>query len=472
MPERHDGSPPSDPVVEFTATRLEPREGEQSRRRIGRVVLEVCTGADAGATFDLVAPRVAEGRTYDAGSTRVVAGRAREHDVVLTDASISSTHFELVIGADHVELRDLGSRNGTWVGQARLLGSAALTDGAEFEAGRCRMRLLCPDTIDVPVSADASFGALRGVSVAIREMFATLARLAPKPITTLLLGETGTGKEEVARALHEASGRRGPFVVLDCAALPRDLAEAAILGHRKGAFTGAVSDQPGAFEAANGGTIFIDEIGELPIELQPKLLRVLQRREVQRVGEHHPRAIDVRVLSATHRDLRRAMAEEGFRPDLYYRIAQYVIEIPSLRDRREDIVPLARYFVEQVAKDTRRPLSLGDDAAAWLEDRRWDGNVRQLRLAVECAAHLATSSVVRRGDIVVHDLAPANLHSDLPLKEAAARVTDAYLRQGCERALAATGGNIEQAARLTGYSARGLRDVLKRVGLRADDDGE
>lgn len=149
-----------------------------------------------------------------------------------------------------------------------------------------------------------------------------------------------------------------------------------------------------------------------------------------------------------------------------------MIEIPPLRERREDIVPLARHFVEQVAKDTRRPLSLGDDAAAWLEDLRWDGNVRQLRLAVECAAHLATSLVVRRADIVVHDLAPANLHSDLLLKEAAARVTDAYLRQGCERALAATGGNIEQAARLIGYSARGLRDVLERVGLRADDDGE
>jgi transcriptional regulator with PAS, ATPase and Fis domain len=461
-----------DPVIELTSTRLQHRPGERTRTRLARVVLEVLRGADVGKRFDLTAPRLADGRAYDGGSSRAVVGRAPQHDVVLTDKSISTTHFELTIAADHVVLRDLDSRNGTWIGHAKLLGPMGLVDGAEFEAGECRFRLHCGDTIEIPIAADAHFGAMRGSSPAMRELFATLARLAPKPITTLLLGETGTGKEEVARALHEASGRAGPFIVLDCAALPRDLAEATILGHRKGAFTGAVADQPGAFEAADGGTLFIDEIGELPLDLQPKLLRVLQRREVQRVGEHHARAVDVRVLSATHRDLRRAIAQDEFRPDLYYRLAQFVIAIPALRDRSEDVVPLARYFVDCVARETHRDLVIAEDAARWLEGLHWEGNVRQLRLAMECAAHLAAGTIIRRADIMIHDAHVADVGAALPLKDAAARVTDAYLRQGCERVMAATGGNVEQAARLAGYTGRGFRDVLKRLGLRTTDESE
>lgn len=463
----------SDAVAEFTATRLQIREGELTRPRLGGVRLEVRTGADAGACFELGTASTGTGQAtgrHPAGASRFVGGRAGDHDVVLTDPSISSTHFELSIASDHVVLRDLDSRNGTWVGQARLIGPVALQDGAEFDAGRCRLRLSFGGSVQVPIAVEASFGALRGVSPAIREVFATLARLAPKPITTLVLGETGTGKEEVARALHHASGRSGPFVVLDCAALPRELAEASILGYRKGAFTGATGDQPGAFEAAHGGTILIDEIGELPLDLQPKLLRVLQRREVQRIGEHHARAVDVRVLAATHRDLRVAMANSEFRPDLYYRIAQFVLEIPPLRDRPEDIVFLARHFVAGVAHETGRTLALGEDAERHLASLRWEGNVRQLRLAVECAAHLTTGTTVRRADLVVHDLAPVALHGDVSLKEAVARVADAYLRQGCERVLQASGGRLEQAARLAGYSPRGFRDILKRLGLRVEAD--
>ncbi len=463
---------PDAALAEFTATRHVARAGEQVRRRLADVALSVLTGADAGKRFVIGGPAV-PGEARHVAGPRVVVGRAAEHDVVLVDKSISTTHFELTLAEDHVVLRDLGSRNGVWSDKVRLLGQAALADGAEFEAGSCRFRLDWGGTTQVPVSAQSKFADLRGVSLPMRELFATLARLAPKPIKVLIHGESGTGKEEVARAIHQASGRTGPFIVLDCAALPRELAEAKILGYKRGAFTGAATDQPGCFEAAAGGTLLIDEIGELPADLQPKLLRVLQRGEVQRLGEHGTRPVDVRVLAATHRDLRSDIADGRFRFDLYARIAQFVVEIPPLRERRDDIIPLARHFVAKVGAATGRRLELSEEVAEWLSRLHWEGNVRQLQNAVECAAYLADGATIGRGDIVVQDQPgrepsmgdEALLH--VPLKDAVARLTSAFMRRYCERVLAAAGGDLKGAAELAGYGERGFRELLGRLDMAA-----
>lgn len=467
--------------AEPTATSLVPIPGEELRLRYDTVVLEVLTGEDAGKRFELSAPRMDdEGNEFDLGRTRIVVGRAKHNDVVLTDHTVSMTHFELELGDDYVTLTDRQSRNGTWLThRGRLLGPIALFDGAEFRAGpRCEFRLLCRSRVGVPASLHSEFANLRGGrSVAMRKLFSTIARVAPKNIKVLVHGETGTGKEEVAKALHQASGRRGPFIVLDCAALPRDLGEATILGHRKGAFTGATADQPGCFEAANGGTLFIDEIGELPLELQPKLLRVLQTRTVQRLGEHQPRPFDVRIISATHRDMNQEIASDRFRFDLYARLAQYVLEIPPLRERPEDIPPLAQYFVHAVAAEERREIAITDDAMEWLQSLHWRGNVRQLQNAVECAAQLVVGSVITRDDLVVEDrprqdaLPTDDALRHLSLQEGADRLKDAFLRRGCERALASTGGNIKAAAQLTGYGERGFRQLLERLGLRGREGG-
>ena len=307
----------------------------------------------------------------------------------------------------------------------------------------------------------------------MRALRAQVRRLAPTPLSTLVLGETGTGKERVARALHAGSGRRGPWVVLCCATLPAALAESAILGHAKGAFTGASHDRPGAFEQAHGGTLLLDEVGELPLALQPKLLRALQEREVTRVGESRPRAVDVRVVAATHRDLGEDVARGRFRLDLHQRLAQAVLHLPPLRERPGDIAALATHFVAEVAAARARPLRLTAEALAALHGARWPGNVRGLQNAVQRGAYLCAQPP----SITVADLAlpppprssPAPTSTPgwqtLPLKDAAARNDAAFRRAFVQRCLADSGGNLTLTAQRLGYSRKGLRALLQRLGL-------
>ena len=226
----------------------------------------------------------------------------------------------------------------------------------------------------------------------MRELFARGRTTGPNaPLSTLILGETGTGKELFAQAIHDHSGREGPFVVLDCAALPANLAESMILGHSKGAFTGATEDRAGLVEAAHGGSLFLDEVGELPPDLQPKLLRVLESRSVQRLGEPSPRPVDVRIIAATNVDLSSMVAENRFRLDLYQRLAQATLRLPPLRERTDDIPLLAAKFVRAVELATGSDRHLTPTAVEALKRRQWPGNVRELKNAVEYAAYLATA---------------------------------------------------------------------------------
>src|SRR5213083_619871 len=248
----------------------------------------------------------------------------------------------------------------------------------------------------------ASGPAERGLiaeSAAMRRALALVARVAEHNTTVLITGESGTGKEVIARAIHRASPRASKaFVGINCAAIPETLLESELFGHVRGAFTGASGDKAGLFEQASGGTLLLDEIGELPVGLQAKLLRVLQESEIRRVGDQKTRRVDARVLAATARDLEAEVRAGTFREDLFYRINVVVIELPPLRERQADIAPLARHFVARLAQRFGRPLSLSDDAVAWLEQQEWPGNVRELENAIERAAVLSGKAALDPGD--------------------------------------------------------------------------
>jgi two-component system, NtrC family, response regulator AtoC len=312
-----------------------------------------------------------------------------------------------------------------------------------------------------------------GSSEAIRELHRNLRKIAPQKTTVLIEGESGTGKELVARALHELSPRASlPFVAVNCGAIPGELLESELFGHVRGAFTGAVRSKKGLAAEADGGTLFLDEVGELPVGLQVKLLRFLQEEEVRPVGDTAARKVDVRVVAATARDLRRAVDDGTFREDLYYRLNVVALRLPPLRERRGDVAELARHFLARFAR--LRPeltaLALSDDALEALAAWRWPGNVRELEHAIERAVVLAEAAVIREADLpeIVRDApragaATADLPADgtLSLKRASRVLEERLIRAALER----TGGNRTRAAELLEISYRGLLYKIKEHGI-------
>jgi len=302
-------------------------------------------------------------------------------------------------------------------------------------------------------------------SALMAELLETVRRTAASQVPVLITGETGTGKELVARALHAESPRCGrPFLALNCGAIPAGLLESELFGHVRGAFTGADRVRTGLFGAADGGTLLLDEIGDLPLELQPKLLRVLQEGEVRRVGDNHPMPVDVRVVAATAIDLRQAVAAGRFREDLYYRLAVVTIELPPLRRRPEDIAPLVRSCLPHLAARHGRPVpELTAEALQLLEQYPWPGNVRELLNVLEKTLVLCREETIVAGDIILGEMptAASGVTIDLSLKRAVAELERDHI---C-RALAATSGNRTQAARLLEISLRNLLYKLKEYGL-------
>jgi transcriptional regulator with PAS, ATPase and Fis domain len=306
---------------------------------------------------------------------------------------------------------------------------------------------------------------LLGVSAAIRQVLDQVRQVAPARIPVLILGETGTGKELVARAIHEQSERRdGPFVPVNCGALPDALLESELFGHRKGAFTGAVQDKAGLFEAASGGTLFLDEIGEMSPALQVKLLRVLEGQEVRALGELQSRDVDVRLVSATNRDLESAIEEGSFRQDLYYRINTVIIQVPPLRRRRVDIPFLAQHFAEEFGVTNARRITLAEDFIDALCRFDFPGNVRELRNAVERAIALADPA----GPVTAHHLTSAAGDAlgspgarGGSLRERVERLEYDVIREALEQ----SGGNRSQAARELGLTRQGLRYKMRRLGM-------
>ena len=312
-------------------------------------------------------------------TSRLLIGSSSHADLVLRDPTVSRLHAEVVLLRDEVWIRDLDSLNGVYVRDVRVR-EAQIQPGMPVLVGATRIEL-CGHSAGSTAARDEGvtrFGPLIGASPAMGRLFTQLLRVAADDVSVLLCGETGTGKELCARAIHDASRRAsGPFVVVDCGALPEQLLDAELFGHTRGAFTGAVSAREGAFEAASGGTVFLDEIGELPLSLQPKLLRALEARTIRRLGESAHRSIDVRFIAATHRALVGMVARRAFREDLYFRLAVVPLSIPSLRERREDIALHARHFASMRGKE------LAEEFLTELTRRPWPGNVRELRNAVE-----------------------------------------------------------------------------------------
>jgi two-component system response regulator GlrR len=321
---------------------------------------------------------------------RCVVGSAPHCDVIIADQTVSRVHAEIEPRDEGIWVRDLNSRNGTFVEGVRVE-SACVLHGFTIRIGATSILVNYANAEHKRVESWPSerFGPLLGRSQVMRELFATLARLAPLESCIMIAGDTGTGKELVARAIHQASLRaNGPFVVVDCATLSESLIEAELFGHAKGAFTGAHMNRAGAIESADGGTVFLDEIGELPIGMQPKLLRVLESSSVRRIGESKHRTVNVRFVTATHRDLLSMVNRGEFREDLYFRLAVLPVRVPRLRERVEDIDLLLTHFSEGTP-DWLRPSVLRA-----LEARPWRGNVRELRNFAERARAIGAAEAL------------------------------------------------------------------------------
>ncbi len=314
----------------------------------------------------------------------LVLGSAGDCDVVVRDPDVSRLHAAMEVAVDGVWVRDLNSRNGTWVNGVRVR-EARVPDGGTIHTGSTDLHIFYDQNEnEIPLWPTERFGPLWGRTSVMRALFARLARLADQDATVLILGETGTGKELVARAVHELSPRQArPFVVVDCGALAESMLEAELFGHARGAFTGAMVARPGAIEAADGGTVFLDEIGEMPLSMQPKLLRALEGRAVRRVGETQYRDVDVRFIAATHRDLAAMVNLGTFREDLFFRLSVLPVTVPPLRQRTEDI-PL---LVEKLLPPSGRGI-VSQELLQELARRPWPGNVRELRNFVERAVVL------------------------------------------------------------------------------------
>ncbi len=413
-----------------------------------RVWLQVLGGGNDGLRVELDDERLTIGALPEAG-------------LRLEDPTVSRHHAELVASADGLLLRDLGSTNGTWVGSLRVR-EVLLPAACELRFGAVRVGLSTLDeTVPVELSPSDTFGRLFGRAPAMRALFHRLERAAASDATVLLTGESGTGKELAARALHDRGRRKGgPFVVVDCGALPRELIESELFGHEKGAFTGAVQGRQGAFEEANGGTVFLDEIGELDLDLQPRLLRVLESRQVKRLGGRGYRPVDIRVVAATHRDLLRRVAEGSFREDLYHRLAVVTLRLPPLRERREDISVLVRRFLDEHGPE----LELSPDVLQRLEARPWPGNVRELRNFVERMVALGEPPSVPAATV---SPAAAPLDGlDEPYKIVRARLLDDFERRYLLRLLDRSEGNYTKAARLAEIDRVYLLRLLDRHDLR------
>ncbi len=409
-----------------------------------------------------------EGAQAVAAGETLSIGTAEGNDLVLTDSTVSRYHVALSIHARGVQVCDHGSTNGTLCGAARLE-RAVVPSGTTLALGRSQVWLGDGGEISVELHQGTSLGKLCGQSPLMRRLMAKVERLAQTHVSVLLLGESGTGKELVAEALHELGPRqRGPFVTVDCGALTPTLVASELFGHERGAFTGATRQHIGAFERAAGGTILLDEIGELPPELQTTLLGVLERRQIKRVGGDRDIPIDVRVVSATHNDLRAAVNRGTFRLDLYYRVATVMLELPPLRERAADIPLLVEYFLREAGWTGRLDELVSAEAMRALERHPWTGNVRELRNFVEAAVAMgeapAPESLSTAPPTAAAELSAEEL--ELTYGEARTRVLDRFERQYLAHLLARSRDNVSLAARLGQMDRSNLIRLLKRHGLR------
>ncbi|HHH29834.1 MAG TPA: FHA domain-containing protein [Polyangiaceae bacterium] len=413
-----------------------------------------------------------QGRVVTVDHEILSVGTADRNDLVVSDHAVSRYHLELVRLDRGVRVVDLGSTNGTFVANVQLE-RGVVQPGSVLTIGQTRLNVRGGEQTTVPLYDKDHFGGLLGRTPVMRRLMARLAKVATKDVAVLLIGESGTGKEVIARALHEGSARAdGPFVTVDCGALSPHLVATELFGHERGAFTGAERTHQGAFELADGGTLFLDEIGELPKELQSYLLGAIERRMVRRVGGESDLEVDVRIVSATNRDLRSEVNAGRFRLDLFHRIAVASFQVPPLRERPDDIPLLVERFLSEI--DPRATLDevAPADVLARLAHHGWPGNVRELRNLVE--ASLAMGETLEIGDDslaattpdTVLSMATLDRLAGLTYRNARRTVVEAFERGYLTRLLERTQGNVSQAAREARMNRSHLSEVVNRLGLR------
>ncbi len=430
------------------------------RIHLVRPELVVLTGEARGRIFALDA------------RARLRVGSAEDNDLSLPD--IFPLHAELRVEEVGITVVDQSD------GQTRINGAtvheAVLEPGGTLDLAGTELRLQDQShSVDVLPSNRHAFGSARGKSLAMREVFGVLEVIAPTSATVLLLGETGTGKDVLARAIHEASPRSSQeLCTVDCSAISPALVEAELFGYERGAFTGAEEARPGAFEGAEASTLFLDEVGELPLDVQPKLLRAIDEHEVQRVGGAHRRSIDVRIVAATKRDLAEEVARGRFREDLYYRLAVVPLSLPPLRHRREDIPVLVEHFRAAFQERTGHALTIPKEEIQGLLTHDWPGNVRELRNTVERSLWMALT-----GDGQVRFLlpnfsgayaAPAEAESerftaDLSFSEHKAQWEAAFEKSFLTWLMARAEGSLSHASRLASMDRKHLRGLLRKHDL-------
>ena len=419
---------------------------------VRRFVLTVVEGPGAGTVWDSV-------------SDVCSLGSHPSNDVALEDPTVSRFHCEIRVGPKGARVKDLDSLNGVVLDGVQVA-EGYLRGGSLLRLGRAVVRFdFSPDSNRLQLSERTRFGSLVGNSVAMRMCFALLERASARDVTVLLEGETGTGKSQAAQSIHQESARRDkPFLTVDCGAIPADLLESELFGHEKGAFTGAATRRIGAFEEAQGGTVFLDEIGEMPAELQPKLLRVLEAREIRRVGTNTYVPVDVRIIAATNRDLRAEVNAGRFRSDLFFRLAVLRIPMPSVRQRPEDLPMLVEQILTSLGADPERTQALRTHGfLARLAQAAWPGNVRELRNYLE-------RCLVFEDALAISDVPASQVVSEvdpkLPYAEARRLALDDFERRYLRALLELHQGKVSQAASGADMDRVYLYRLLRRHGIK------
>ena len=433
-------NPTDDEVSTVLSTRFDPTPAPEAS-----FDLVVTAGGALGARFSV-----------SASDTKVLLGSGPACELRVADREISRRHASLEVAGDRLRVVDLGSTNGVFVNDVQIR-DALLAGGEDLRVGSTviridRQRLVVP----APIPLLTHFGSLIGASTEMRRLYPLCQRLAASTVPVIIEGETGTGKEALAEAIHSMGPRaKGPFVIFDCTAVPPGLVESELFGHEKGAFTGAMAARRGVLELAHGGTLLIDEIGDLETHLQPKLLRAVEHAEFRRVGGDRPVRVDVRILAATRRDLDKEVQAGRFRDDLFHRLSVARIELPPLRERRGDVQVLARWFWRQLGGEEQL---LASDVLRQWDREPWPGNVRELRNAV--ARYLALGDLARNAVTppsrpeAPADLVARVLAEGLPFARAREQVMAEFQRRYLEHALAEHGGDVVRAAEASGMSRR------------------
>ncbi len=446
----------------LTGTRIR-REATPATVNLRRCKLVVIKGSQRGTELVI-------------GGDAFRVGKAPDNDLQLNEETVSRVHFEIVRDAKGYLVRDMRSTNGTFLDGAEVK-EAYLRAGSVIAAGSVELKFTPFDErIEILPSEKEQLGDMVGRSPTMREIFGLIERIAPTDATVLIEGETGTGKDMVARTLHQLSPRRdAPFIVVDCGAVAGTLIESELFGHEKGAFTGAVTARQGAFELASGGTVFLDELGELSLDLQPKLLRVLEQRELRRVGGAKTIKVDLRVIAATRKDLRSEVEKGKFREDLFFRLNVVPITAPPLRDRREDIPLLIDAMLTRLSPGGGVALSDATRAALMAHD--WPGNVRELRNVIERALALGTDP-----GALVAPLGPPELSRSAQLRDGMEfepgvsfrdtkeRWTELFERRYLTWLIKRAEGNISKAARDADMDRKYLHKLLRKYGITAQDE--